>query len=159
MLILAKQYVEEHGGNPDYISLFGQDENGNAWTICRLNMILHNIKNSDIEQGDTLLNPAHLDEDNELRRFQYILSNPPFSQDYKKDEMQFQERFSLFCPETGKKADLMLLPSPIIDYVVIHELVHLHESHHQPSFWELVAQAMPDYASRKRWLAENGSGL
>jgi predicted metal-dependent hydrolase len=51
----------------------------------------------------------------------------------------------------------MLLPVPIIDYVVVHELVHLHERHHQPAFWELVAQAMPDYISRKRWLAENGS--
>lgn len=53
----------------------------------------------------------------------------------------------------------MLLPSPIIDYIVVHELVHLHERHHQPSFWELVAQAMPDYAMRKRWLAENGNRL
>jgi len=109
MLILAKQYVEEHGGNPDRLSLFGQDDNGNAWTICRLNMILHGIKNANIQQGDTLLNPAHLDEDNKLMRFQYILSNPPFSQGYKKDEMQFQERFSFFCPETEKKADLMFV--------------------------------------------------
>jgi predicted metal-dependent hydrolase len=53
----------------------------------------------------------------------------------------------------------MLLPSPVIDYIVIHELVHLHERHHQPSFWELVAQAMPDYAIRKRWLAENGNSF
>lgn len=53
----------------------------------------------------------------------------------------------------------MLLPAPIIDYIVIHELVHLHERNHQPDFWELVAQAMPDYTSRKRWLAENGNRL
>jgi type I restriction enzyme M protein len=128
MLILAKQYVEEHGGNPDNLSLFGQDDNGNAWTICRLNMILHGIKNADIQQGDTLLNPTHLDENNRLRRFHYILSNPPFSQDYKKDEMQFQERFSFFCPEIGKKADLMfvqhmlsvLQPGGIIATVMPH---------------------------------------
>jgi len=53
----------------------------------------------------------------------------------------------------------MLLPPPIIDYIVVHELVHLHEHHHKRSFWERVEQAMPDYAMRKRWLAENGSGL
>jgi predicted metal-dependent hydrolase len=53
----------------------------------------------------------------------------------------------------------MLLPPPIIDYIVVHELVHLHEHHHKHSFWERVEQAMPDYATRKRWLAENGSGL
>jgi predicted metal-dependent hydrolase len=53
----------------------------------------------------------------------------------------------------------MLLPSPVIDYIVVHELVHLYERHHQHSFWELVAQAMPDYAIHKRWLAENGNSF
>jgi type I restriction enzyme M protein len=109
MLILSKQYVEEHGGNPDTLNLFGQDPNGNAWSICRLNMILHGIKTADIKQGDTLLNPAHLEADDKLMRFDYILSNPPFSQDYKQDDMQFQDRFDHFCPETGKKADLMFV--------------------------------------------------
>ncbi len=51
----------------------------------------------------------------------------------------------------------MLLPPPIIDYIVVHELVHLHECRHSRSFWERVERAMPDYAHRKRWLAENGS--
>ncbi|GHO96292.1 restriction endonuclease subunit S [Reticulibacter mediterranei] len=109
MLILSKQYVDEHGGNPDTLNLFGQDPNGNAWSICRLNMILHGIKTADIKQGDTLLNPAHLEADDKLMRFDYILSNPPFSQDYKQDDMQFQDRFDHFCPETGKKADLMFV--------------------------------------------------
>lgn len=51
----------------------------------------------------------------------------------------------------------MLLPSPIIDYIIVHELVHLHEHRHNHPFWERVERAMPDYAARKRWLAENGS--
>jgi predicted metal-dependent hydrolase len=51
----------------------------------------------------------------------------------------------------------MLLPPPIIDYIVVHELVHLHESRHNRLFWERIERAMPDYADRKRWLAENGS--
>lgn len=106
MLILSKQYLEEHGGDTSRLSLFGQDDNGNAWTICRLNMILHGIKNAQIAQGDTLLQPAHI-QGKELMHFDYVLSNPPFSQDYKKDEMQFQERFRHFTPQTGKKADLM----------------------------------------------------
>lgn len=53
----------------------------------------------------------------------------------------------------------MLLPSPIIDYIVVHELAHLHEHHHKYAFWERVAQAMPDYTARKRWLAEHGNNL
>lgn len=49
-------------------------------------------------------------------------------------------------------AALLLLPS-IVEYVVVHELVHLREPHHTPEFWRRVERAMPDFESRKRWLA------
>ncbi len=52
---------------------------------------------------------------------------------------------------------VILLPAPIIDYIVVHELVHLHEHNHSAAFWQRVERAMPDYIERKRWLAENGS--
>ncbi|MBA2678880.1 MAG: M48 family metallopeptidase [Ktedonobacteraceae bacterium] len=52
---------------------------------------------------------------------------------------------------------VILLPLPMIDYIVVHELVHLHERNHTPAFWDRVERAMPDYRERKRWLAENGS--
>ena len=107
MLILSKQYVEEHGGDTKRLYLYGQDDNGNAWTICKMNMILHGVKNAQIVQGDTLLKPGHKDAMDELMHFDYVISNPPFSQNYKKDEMEDQGRFKFFCPQTGKKADLM----------------------------------------------------
>ena len=107
MLILSKQYVEEHGGDTKRLYLYGQDDNGNAWTICKMNMILHGVKNAQIAQGDTLLKPGHIDAKDELMLFDYVISNPPFSQNYKKDEMEYQGRFKYFCPQTGKKADLM----------------------------------------------------
>jgi predicted metal-dependent hydrolase len=49
------------------------------------------------------------------------------------------------------------LPPMIIDYLVVHELVHLHERSHNTDFWRCVEQALPDFAERKEWLAENGS--
>ncbi len=107
MLILSKEYLEEHGGNAQSLSLFGQDNNGAAWAICRMNMILHGIKGAQIEQGDTLLHPQHRERNGELMRFDYVISNPPFSQNYNKEEMEYRARFRYFCPETGKKADLM----------------------------------------------------
>jgi type I restriction enzyme M protein len=107
MLILSKEYVDEHGGDTKRLYLFGQDDNGNAWTICKMNTILHGVKTAQIEQGDTLLHPAHKDTEGNLMLFDYVISNPPFSQDYKKDKMEYQGRFRRFCPETGKKADLM----------------------------------------------------
>lgn len=47
----------------------------------------------------------------------------------------------------------ILLPAKIVDYIVVHELVHLIEPHHSPEFWLRVERAMPDYESRKRALA------
>ncbi len=51
----------------------------------------------------------------------------------------------------------ILLPAPIAEYVVVHELAHLHEPHHTPEFWRRVERAMPDYELRKSWLAARGA--
>ncbi|MFO7905353.1 MAG: N-6 DNA methylase, partial [Pirellulaceae bacterium] len=45
----------------------------------------------------------------EVRRFDRVIANPPFSQNYSKRDMQFPERFHTFLPESGKKADLMFV--------------------------------------------------
>ena len=50
----------------------------------------------------------------------------------------------------------ILLPVRIVEYVVVHELVHLREPNHTPDFWRRVERAMPDYDDRKSWLAEHG---
>lgn len=50
----------------------------------------------------------------------------------------------------------ILLPARIAEYVVVHEIAHLHEPHHTSAFWQRVERAMPDYAQRKTWLAEHG---
>ncbi len=50
----------------------------------------------------------------------------------------------------------ILLPPRIAEYVVVHEIAHLHERLHTPEFWQRVERAMPDYARRKKWLAERG---
>jgi predicted metal-dependent hydrolase len=51
----------------------------------------------------------------------------------------------------------VLLPPRIAEYVVVHEMAHLHEPHHTKAFWQHVERAMPDYAKCKAWLAEHGS--
>ena len=42
-LIQSHQYVEEQGQDPNDIALYGQGSNGTVWSICNMNMILHNI--------------------------------------------------------------------------------------------------------------------
>lgn len=50
----------------------------------------------------------------------------------------------------------ILLPPRAVEYVVVHELVHLLEPHHTPAFWAKVERVLPDFATRKQWLAERG---
>ena len=49
-----------------------------------------------------------------------------------------------------------MLPHPMIEYLVVHELVHLIERNHSPAFWERLERVIPDYAERQRWLRERG---
>jgi type I restriction enzyme M protein len=108
MLILAKEHLAEHGKNAKNLGLFGQEDNGGVWAISKMNLLLHGIKDANVLNGDTLADPMHT-EGGELLRFDRILTNPPFSQNYKKLGMKFTERFFHWCPEGGKKADLMFV--------------------------------------------------
>lgn len=109
MLIQSKQYVEETGGDPRDLELAGQESFGGTWAICKMNMILHGIRSADIRQGDTLREPRHLGPNGEIRHFDRVIANPPFSQTYSRKNMQAPSRFHTWMPETGKKADLMFV--------------------------------------------------
>lgn len=109
MLIQTRDYLREHGENVDEVSLNGQEKIGTTWSICKMNMLLHGISHADIRQEDTLKDPQHLGEDNELKRFDRVLANPPFSQNYSKKDIKFASRFPVWMPEKGKKADLMFV--------------------------------------------------
>lgn len=66
-------------GNEDY-SLYGQELNGDTWSLCKMNMFLHNIQAARIEWGDTLNNPKLIEKDT-LMKFDVVIANPPFSLD------------------------------------------------------------------------------
>jgi predicted metal-dependent hydrolase len=52
---------------------------------------------------------------------------------------------------------LILHPPAVVDYVVVHELAHLHELNHGPAFWRRVARVLPDYKARRKALSQQGS--
>ncbi len=54
---------------------------------------------------------------------------------------------------------LMLCPTEVRDYVVVHELCHRKEMNHSAAFWAQVARVMPDHRQRRQWLKDNGSAL
>jgi type I restriction enzyme M protein len=110
MLIQSRQLVEENGGDFTNVALFGQENNGTTWAMCKMNMILHGIVDANIKNEDTLVDPQHVDKDGKLMTFDRVIANPPFSQSYSKTNMRFKDRFVFgWCPETGKKWDLMFV--------------------------------------------------
>jgi predicted metal-dependent hydrolase len=51
---------------------------------------------------------------------------------------------------------LILAPPAVFEYVVVHELCHLREAHHQAPFWRLVGDILPEFEAQRRWLKANG---
>lgn len=109
MLIQMRDFLREKGGDARELALYGQEKIGTTWSICKMNMLLHGISHADIRQEDTLREPQHLDETNELKRYDRVVANPPFSQNYLKKDLKFPGRFPVMMPEKGKKADLMFV--------------------------------------------------
>ena len=120
MLILAKEYIDEHGQDGNRAELYGQEANGTVWSIAKMNMLLHGISTADLRNEDTLAEPQHV-EGGELMRFDRVLSNPPFSINWGTPDTdrsghavwapKFRaERFRYGeVPLGSKKADLMFL--------------------------------------------------
>jgi predicted metal-dependent hydrolase len=54
---------------------------------------------------------------------------------------------------------LMMVPEPVADYVVVHEVAHLREMNHTHRFWKLVAEECPRWREHRRWLTEHGDWL
>ncbi len=109
MLIQSSQYLEDQGGNPRKLVLYGQEKSGTVWSICMMNMILHNRPDAHIENGDTIEKPEHV-ENGQIKKFDRVIANPPFSQNYNKSEVTAVQRFPYgWAPEKGKKGDFMFV--------------------------------------------------
>ncbi|WP_405700474.1 type I restriction-modification system subunit M [Streptomyces sp. NBC_01383] len=106
MLIHTKEYIEEHGGDTEDLALAGQDANNGSWVMATMNMLFHGAVDFDLRTGDTLTNPLHLD-----KSYDVVLSNPPFSMDYKVEDLPpgLEDRMKYGYTSEKGKADLMFL--------------------------------------------------
>ena len=78
MLISAIVYLKEKGDEWRNVSAYGQEINALTSAIGKMNLFLHGIKDFEIINDDTLTRPAFI-ENGELKRFDLVLANPPYS--------------------------------------------------------------------------------
>jgi type I restriction enzyme M protein len=61
------------------VTLYGQEKDAATSGLARMNMILHNNPTAEIKQGNTLANPRFTGDDGQLKTFDFVVANPPFS--------------------------------------------------------------------------------
>jgi type I restriction enzyme M protein len=78
LLLNCALHLKEEGKEFRTLKLHGQEINLITSAIARMNMFMHGIEEFNIVRGDTLANPAFIEND-ELKKFNVILANPPYS--------------------------------------------------------------------------------
>ena len=78
LLLNCALHLKEEDKEYRTLKLYGQEINLITSAIARMNMFMHGIEEFDIQRGDTLANPGFLEND-ELKKFNVILANPPYS--------------------------------------------------------------------------------
>lgn len=106
-----------HQIGEDKCSIYSQDISQKSSNLLRLNLVLNNLVHSipNIVKGNTILEPFHKEQNGELKKFDYIVSNPPFKLDFSdyRDDLDSKEnnqRFFAGIPKVpAKKKESMAI--------------------------------------------------
>ena len=79
LLIRAADEAPVDEGGASIVTIFGQEKYPDTAGLAKMNFILHNKGTGEIKSGNTLSSPQYLDEFGELKKFDFIVMNPPFS--------------------------------------------------------------------------------
>lgn len=120
LLALAHQIGENN------CTIYSQDISQKSNEFLRLNLILNNLVHSlgNVIHGDTLLEPAHLNEDNSrVKQFDYIVSNPPFKTDFSETRdilasEKYKDRFFAGVPTIPNQKDKMAIYLPFMQHII-----------------------------------------
>jgi type I restriction enzyme M protein len=108
-------------------SIYSQDISQKSSSLLRLNLILNNLVHSihNIIQGNTMLHPYHREaQGHALKKFDYIVSNPPFKMDFSDfrnelDSKEHRERFFAGVPNIPKQAvDKMAIYQLFLQHII-----------------------------------------
>lgn len=109
MFVQSQKFIEEHGGDTDKISIYGQEIKESTLQISKMNLYLRGL-DGNIKQGDSILNDQHKGLESD-----YILTNPPFNMsEWGKDSIADDDpRFKYGMP-----------PSSNANYAFIQHMIH-----------------------------------
>lgn len=120
LMNLAHQIGEEK------CTIYSQDISQKSSNLLRLNLILNNLVHSipNIVKGNTILDPYHKDQNGKLKKFDFIVSNPPFKLDFSDyvadlDSKDNSERFFAGLPNIpNKDKDKMAIYPLFIQHII-----------------------------------------
>ncbi|RXR26360.1 SAM-dependent DNA methyltransferase [Oerskovia turbata] len=92
MFVQAEKFIEQHGGSPQEISVYGQELNERTWRLAKMNLAIHGLTgNLGPRWGDTFARDQHADT-----QMDYVMSNPPFNiKDWSRSESDPRWRFGV----------------------------------------------------------------
>jgi type I restriction enzyme M protein len=98
MFVQSAKFIENHQGNINNISIYGQDSNATTWKMCMMNLAIRGIE-ADLGHynADTFLDDCH-----PTLRADFIMANPPFNlSDWGQDKLKDDVRWKYGLPPSG----------------------------------------------------------
>ncbi|MBR0369275.1 MAG: type I restriction-modification system subunit M [Methanobrevibacter sp.] len=98
MFVQSKNFIENHSGNIDNLSVYGQESNPTTWKMAKMNLAIRGIE-SDLgdHHADTFLNDLH-----KTLKADYIMANPPFNlKKWGQEQLQDDVRWKYGIPPKG----------------------------------------------------------
>ncbi len=95
MFVQSERFIEEHGGRPGDIAIYGQESNPTTWRLAKMNLAIRGIP-CDLgpEHGDSFTRDLHPD-----LRADYVLANPPFNaREWGRERLQDDPRWAYGLP-------------------------------------------------------------
>jgi len=98
MFVQSEQFVEEHGGRRDAVSIYGQESNYTTWRLCVMNLAIRGIASNIAWNAEgSFHNDAHKD-----LKADFVLANPPFnSSDWGGERLRDDVRWKYGIPPAG----------------------------------------------------------
>ncbi len=98
MFVQSAKFIENHHGNRNDISIFGQDSNATTWKMCTMNLAIRGIE-ADLGRynADTFFDDCH-----PTLKADFIMANPPFNMsDWGADKLRDDKRWKYGIPPAG----------------------------------------------------------